>query len=140
MRNNRSIPSATIIPELAYADVPAAAAWLCRAFGFTERLRIGDHRIQLQCGGGAVVVMDRSREDSGAGPAAHGILVRVENVDAHYARAVASGADVSSPPVTHSFGERQYGARDPGGHRWTFSETVDDVDPTSWGGLLVNDV
>jgi len=134
---NRSIPSATIIPELAYADVPAAAAWLCRAFGFTERLRIGDHRIQLLAGAGAIVVMDRSRDDAGALPSAHGILVRVESVDAHYQRAVAAGADVSSAPVTHPFGERQYGARDPGGHRWTFSETVDDVDPASWGGELV---
>ncbi len=131
MRKNRSIPSATIIPELAYADVPAAAAWLCRAFGFTERLRIGDHRVQLLAGDGAVVVMDRSREESGSSPAAHGILVRVENVDEHYARAVAAGAEVSSAPVTHPFGERQYGAHDPGGHRWTFSETVEDVDPAS---------
>jgi uncharacterized glyoxalase superfamily protein PhnB len=137
MRNNRSIPSATIIPELAYADVPAAAAWLCRAFGFTEHLRIGDHRIQLLCGDGAVVVMDRSRESADASPSGHGILVRVADVDVHYARAVAAGADVSSPPVTHPFGERQYGARDPGGHRWTFSQTVDDVDPASWGGQLV---
>src|SRR5215831_18579111 len=137
MRKNRSIPTATIIPELAYADVPAAAVWLCRAFGFTERLRIGDHRIQLLAGDGAIVVMDRSREDPTSLPTAHGILVRVENVDAHYARAVAAGAEVSSPPVTHPFGERQYGARDIGGHRWTFSESVDDVDPASWGGQLV---
>jgi uncharacterized glyoxalase superfamily protein PhnB len=113
--------------------------WLCRAFGFVERLRIGDHRIQLLCGGGAIVVMDQSREHERAGtsPATHGILVRVEDVDAHYARAVAAGAEVSSAPATHPFGERQYGARDPGGHRWTFSETVDDVDPASWGGQLV---
>jgi uncharacterized glyoxalase superfamily protein PhnB len=137
MRKNRSIPSATIIPELAYADVPAAAAWLCRAFGFTERLRIADHRIQLLSGTGAIVVMDRSREEAGALPSAHGVLVRVDDVDAHYERAVAAGAEVSSTPVTHPFGERQYGARDPGGHRWTFSETVDDVDPASWGGELV---
>ena len=32
--------------------------------------------------------------------------------------------------------ERQYNVRDPGGHRWTFSETVDDVDPATWGGML----
>jgi uncharacterized glyoxalase superfamily protein PhnB len=137
MRNNLSIPSATIIPELAYADVPAAAAWLCRAFGFSERLRIGDHRVQLLCGDGAIVVMDRSREEPGTSPAAHGVLVRVEDVDAHYARAVAAGAEVSSAPVTHPFGERQYGARDPGGHRWTFSQSVADIDPATWGGQLL---
>ena len=138
MRPNRSVPSATVIPELAYADVLTAAAWLCRAFGFQERLRIGDHRVQLLTGEGAIVVMDRSREPSpDAAPRGHAVLVRVESVDAHYARAVAAGAEVLAPPTTHPFGERQYGARDLGGHHWTFSETVSDVDPASWGGTLV---
>ena len=39
MRRNRSIPDAAVIPELGYPDVPAAARWLCDAFGFAERLR-----------------------------------------------------------------------------------------------------
>jgi uncharacterized glyoxalase superfamily protein PhnB len=43
---NRSIPSATVIPVLAYADAREAAQWLCRSFGFAERLRIGNHRVQ----------------------------------------------------------------------------------------------
>jgi len=48
---NRSIPSATVIPELGYADVRAGATWLCDVFGFRERLRIANHRIQLIFGG-----------------------------------------------------------------------------------------
>jgi hypothetical protein len=40
MTTNRSMPPGTIIPELAYEDVGNAAAWLCEAFGFKERLRI----------------------------------------------------------------------------------------------------
>jgi len=36
---NRSVPAATVIPELAYADVVEASDWLCNAFGFTVRLR-----------------------------------------------------------------------------------------------------
>src|SRR5438067_10708847 len=82
--SNRSFPPATVIPELAYADVAAAAAWLCDAFGFTERLRVGDHRVQLVFGGGAMVATD-------GGPAgndvAHAVLVKVEDADAHHARA-----------------------------------------------------
>jgi uncharacterized glyoxalase superfamily protein PhnB len=31
------------------------------------------------------------------------------------------------------FGERQYVAQDPGGHRWTFTESVADVAPEEWG-------
>src|SRR5437763_14083314 len=89
LKPNRSIPDAAIIPELAYPDVGAAVTWLCRAFGFSERLRIGDHRAQLVLGSGAIVVMDRSREPPHAEPGGHAVLVRVEGVDAHHARAVA---------------------------------------------------
>jgi len=126
------------MPELAYADVPAAAAWLCRAFGFVERLRIGDHRVQLLAGGGAVVVTDQSREGPGAPPPSqHGVLVRVDDVDEHCAQAKAAGAEILMSPTTFPFGERQYRVQDLGGHRWTFSETVADVDPATWGGVLL---
>jgi hypothetical protein len=46
MITNRSMPPGTIIPELAYPDVREAARLLCRAFGFRERLRIANHRVQ----------------------------------------------------------------------------------------------
>jgi uncharacterized glyoxalase superfamily protein PhnB len=134
---NRSIPDVTVIPELAYADLDRAVSWLCNAFGFQERLRIADHRAQLTIGAGAIVAMDGSRETQRAtAPSGHGVLVRVPNVDAHFARAAAAGAEILSQPQTHPFGERQYSARDLGGHRWTFSETVSDVDPATWGGTL----
>jgi uncharacterized glyoxalase superfamily protein PhnB len=59
MKRNRSIPPATVIPVLIYPDVREAVAWLCSAFGFVERLRIGeDHRSQLSVGDGAVIVGD----------------------------------------------------------------------------------
>jgi uncharacterized glyoxalase superfamily protein PhnB len=136
MQRNRSIPDAGVIPELAYADVDSAARWLCEAFGFEERLRIGNHRAQLLTGNGAVVVMDSSREPADAKPSGHGVLVRVTDIDAHHARAVAAGATITRPPETQPFGERQYSARDREGHSWTFSETVSDVDPATWGGEL----
>ena len=131
---NRSMPPGPVIPELPYADVADAARWLCTAFGFTERLRIGTHRIQLSVGSGAVVVVE-----SGPGGASLGsrVMVPVADVDAHYARAVAAGAHVTGEPTTHPYGERQYSATDPGGHRWTFSQSVADSDPTIWGGELV---
>ncbi len=34
------------------------------------------------------------------------------------------------------YGERQYNAEDPWGHQWTFSQTLADVDPADWGGIL----
>ena len=145
MRPNRSIPDAAVIPELAYADVDRAVRWLCDAFGFQERLRVGDHRAQLLTGtdpaSGAVVVMDQSRDPAANRPPSdHGVLVRVTDVDAHWAHARDAGAEILSSPETYPFGERQYSARDLAGHRWTFSETVADVDPATWGGSRPNPV
>jgi uncharacterized glyoxalase superfamily protein PhnB len=131
MRANRSIPSSTVIPELGYADVDEASDWLCAAFGFTVRLRIASHRIQLNVGDGAVVATEL------AAPAvdrAHSVMIRVEDVDGHHTRAVAHGARIVRAPADHPFGERQYTAEDPGGHVWTFSQSIADVSPEDWGG------
>ena len=134
---NRSMPPGDVIPELAYADVEAAAAWLARAFGFRERLRIGAHRIQMRVGRGAVVLVEGGAEDP-TPQRGRGVMVRVADVDAHQARAAAAGAWTSGPPATFPFGERQYSAVDLAGHRWTFSQSVADVDPAVWGGTLVD--
>ena len=135
MTTNRSMPPGPVIPELPYADVPVAAKWLCNAFGFTERLRIGSHRIQLHVGAGAIVVVEADA-DTNAGRCR--VMVPVSDVDAHYARARATGANVSGEPTTYQFGERQYSVVDLGGHRWTFTQTVADSNPAEWGGELVN--
>ena len=48
MKHNRSIPPVTVIPVLVYPDVRAAVDWLIAAFGFEERVRIGEsHRAQM---------------------------------------------------------------------------------------------
>ena len=133
MITNRSMPPGSVIPELAYADVPAAARWLCATFGFRERLRIGAHRIQLLVGDGSVVVVEREANSQSSSR----VMARVSDVDAHYMTAVRVGAHAISKPTTYPFGERQYSALDLGGHRWTFSQSVADADPASWGGELV---
>jgi uncharacterized glyoxalase superfamily protein PhnB len=136
MRSNQSMPDAQVIPELAYPDVLAAADWLGRAFGFAVRLRIANHRVQLAVGSGAIVLRSGSFAPEAA--ASHSVMVRVEHVDDHYARAIAAGATAAGPPTTYPFGERQYGAQDFAGHWWVFSESVDDVDPSQWGGALAS--
>jgi uncharacterized glyoxalase superfamily protein PhnB len=136
---NRSCPSPTVIPVLYYPDVHAAAAWLCQAFGFTERLRIFDHRIQLNVGeGGAIVVADGPGSSPGDGTVSVSIMIRVHNADEHFAMATRGGAIVLTPIATHPFGERQYTVKDFAGHKWTFSQTVENVDPAAWGGEMVN--
>jgi uncharacterized glyoxalase superfamily protein PhnB len=131
MKSNASMPSSFIIPQLPYTSVTEAAAWLERAFGFTVRLTVGDHRIQMNAAGGHVVLT--KAEDA---PPKCSLMVRVEDVYAHHARVIAAGAseNVSVAPQNHPYGERQYTVIDCGGHAWTFSQSLDNVAPASWGG------
>ena len=140
MKANRSIPSATVIPVLIYPDVREAVRWLSAAFGFAERLQIGEnHRSQMTFGEGAVIAADVRREQRPPRPGevTHSLLVRVDDARAHCEQARAHGARIVMEPTDFEYGERQYAAEDPAGHHWTFSETLEDVDPASWGGTLV---
>jgi uncharacterized glyoxalase superfamily protein PhnB len=138
MNQNRSIPRATVIPVLAYPDAGAAAAWLCEAFGFTVRLRVDTHRVQLNVGEGAVIVRElRPYEAEVALGLGHNTTVRIEDVDAHCTRARDYGAEITQEPMTFPYGERQYVAHDLAGHAWTFSQSVADMLPEDWGGTSV---
>jgi uncharacterized glyoxalase superfamily protein PhnB len=141
--SNRSIPSSTVIPVLVYPDVRAAVAWLTTAFGFAERLRIGeDHRSQLRIGAdGAVIVADvhGERTPPRPGTETHLIKVRVEDVDAVFERARTAGARVLHEPTEFPYGERSCTVEDLGGHHWEFTQTLRDVDPAEWGGVAVDD-
>jgi uncharacterized glyoxalase superfamily protein PhnB len=150
VRANRSMPRSVVIPELVYEDVPRTIEWLCAAFGLVERWRVGVHRAQLGVGDAAIVIAQASRgqgfspeERPGLRPprpgeVTHGVMVRVEDVDRHFANAKAHGARILTPPTDYPYGERQYVAEDPAGHRWTFSQTVRDVAPEEWGGTSGN--
>jgi uncharacterized glyoxalase superfamily protein PhnB len=138
MKQNRSIPSATVIPVLVYPDVRAAVDWITEAFGFRERVQIGEgHRSQLSYGEGAVILAEDShgRQAPANGDLAHSVTVRVEDVQSHFAHARDAGAIITAEPADMMFGERQYHARDPWGHGWTFSESIADIAPEEWGGL-----
>jgi uncharacterized glyoxalase superfamily protein PhnB len=140
VKPNRSIPSATVIPVLIYPDVRAAVDWLEGAFGFAERVRIGeDHRAQLSFGDGAVIVGDvrHSQRPPRPGEVTHSVMVRVDDAHAHCKRARAYGATIRMEPREFEYGERQYSAEDLAGHVWTFSETLADVAPEEWGGTAV---
>ncbi|MGH1562774.1 VOC family protein [Mumia sp. DW29H23] len=140
MRRNRSIPAATVVPVLVYPDVRAAVAWLASAFGFVEHVRIGeDHRAQLGVGDGAVIVADvrHDQRPPRGGEVTHLVMVRVDGIDEHCEHARSCGAPIVMEPTTFEYGERQYVAEDLAGHRWTFTETLEDVPPEAWGGTTV---
>ena len=71
------------------------------------------------------------------GEVTHSVLVRVDDAHAHCERARAHGAQIKMEPTDFEYGERQYVAEDPAGHRWTFSQTLADVAPEEWGGESV---
>lgn len=138
MLKNRSVPPCTVIPVLYYSDPGEAAEWLCKAFGFVVRLRIGNHRIQMKAGDGCLVVADGTMPARAGEPKAvggHSVMIRVEDAFAHCERARAAGARILTEPKDHVYGERQYNAEDPFGHRWDFTQTIADVAPEEWGGV-----
>ena len=131
MLRNRSMPSCTVVPVVPYPDVGAAISWLCDTFGFTMRLRIANHRAQMNIGDGALILTEQR---AGEERACAVIMVRLENVDDHHEHAGRRGARVISPPEDYPYGERQYTVADLAGHHWTFSQSLADVDPREWGG------
>jgi uncharacterized glyoxalase superfamily protein PhnB len=136
---NRSAPAATIVPILIYEDVNQAIEWLCRTFGFTERLRaerdgVTSHA-QLTVAEGAIMLGRQGgpyRAPQGTEVTAY-VLVAVDQVDEHYQHAKQCGAHIVQPPTDMPFGERVYTAQDHAGHRWTFSQHIADVAPEEWG-------
>jgi uncharacterized glyoxalase superfamily protein PhnB len=141
MIENRSLPTATVIPVLVYPDVRAAVAWLTEAFGFEERVRIGDdHRSQMRVGeDGGVIVADAhgDQQTPQLGHVTHILKVRVPDVDAAFERARSHGARVLQEPIEFEYGERECTLEDPAGHRWQLTQTIRDVAPEEWGGVTV---
>jgi len=141
MQTNRSAPPATVTPVLVYPDVRAAVAWLAAAFGFEERVRIGDdHRAQMRIGeDGALVVADvgGQRVAPDGERRTHLIKVRVPDVDSAFARACEQGGRVVDDLTTWEYGERSGVVEDIGGHRWELTQTLRDVEPEEWGGTTI---
>jgi uncharacterized glyoxalase superfamily protein PhnB len=136
---SRTTGSASIVPELVYADVGEAVDWLCAAFGFTELWRADGHRARVALGNGVVIIADADAQYGRAVPGgaelhSHAVTVKVDAVDTHCDRARQHGARVVSLPADYPYGERQYTAEDLAGHRWTFTEAIADLAPEDWGG------
>lgn len=134
MRFNRSVPPCPVIPNIIYPDPGAAAEWLIKAFGFTVRLRIANHRIQMRAGEGCFTIA----EGDAVPNQSCFLQIRIQDAHAHCERARQAGAQILTEPKDHMYGERQYDAVDFYGHRWNFTESIADVEPESWGGTSVS--
>lgn len=124
---------AALIPVVNYPDIAVAADWLEAAFGFKKRLIIFDHRIQMSYGDCNFVLTD----NPSPGPSGFNITLRVANCRAVCETARAKGAQVTLEPTDFFYGERQCDLVDPWGVHWMLSESIADIDPAEWGGVLV---
>jgi len=137
---NRSVPVDTILPHVVYRDVAAAIDWLGRTFGFQEHYRYGaPDGAQLHLGN-AYVMLKGARPGwstpAQLGQATQTLSIFVEDVDAHYEHTRAAGAKIVEELNETAYGERQYVAEDPEGHRWLFAQHARDVAPEEWGATV----
>ena len=126
-------PKTTMIGTMRYDDAPRMIEWLCTAFGFTRHFVVpGDGgtiaHAQLTFGTG-MVMLGTARDDEwgklvrgvrALGGASGAVYVVVTDADAHCARARAAGAEILYGPRDTDYGSREYCARDPEGHVWSF--------------------
>lgn len=124
----------TLIPCLRYHDAHAAIAWLQRAFGFEVNAVYAEgdivYHAQLVYGRGMVMLGSVDNHSAWTPHAVHpdetggrqtqSTSVVVADADAHYARAVAAGAEVVIDIADQAYGGRGYACRDPEGYLWWF--------------------
>ena len=137
-------PVPSVVPMLSYEDAGAAADWMTAAFGFEEVGRWADDdgtvsHVNLKAGEGMVMLghpsaayesprrhaenCEAAREWQTSPYIVDGVIVYVDDVDAHYRRAVEAGAKVLSELEDNDgVGQRQYRVEDVEGHRWMFME------------------
>ena len=134
-----------IASSLYYHDASRMIDWLCDAFDFELRLKVEGEggRIEhseLSYGDGVVMVgsersgpLRRFETDmlgpQSAGGNTQGMMIYVDDVDAHCARARTAGARIVAEPELHDYGDdywadRSYGAIDPEGHLWWISQRI----------------
>ena len=125
----------SIVPQVPYQDIAAAIAFLERAFGFREiptaRFVSADGELlhaTVEFGNSLVGVGGQGHHGAispmSGGVESQFISVEVDDVDAHYRRAVAAGARVADELRDHAWGERTYWALDLEGHRWRFGQAI----------------
>jgi uncharacterized glyoxalase superfamily protein PhnB len=129
---------APLMSAVCYQDPRAALSWLERAFGFEVSMLIEDAdggvaHSEMRFGNAVVMVGNEWSEDhksprSIGGKNTQTVHIQLTtDVDAHCERARAAGAEILMEPATQFYGDRTYRCRDPEGHIWTVSQTVEAV-------------
>ncbi len=114
-----------VIPALRYQDAPAAIDFLDRAFGF-HRKAVHENEdgtlahAELTHGRGMVMIGSTGAGDKQFDTGRASIYVIVDDPDAAYERAKASGGEITREPQDTDYGSREFSASDPEGNVWSF--------------------
>ena len=145
MPDNPSMGFPRVLPRLRYEDVSSAITWLTEVFGVREHLRWADKTGLVQHAeirmGDVFVELSAAHDEyetpKRLGKWSQSLIVLVDDVDAHHAKARAAGADIITEPEDMPWGLRQYAADDLAGHRWEFAQYMRDVPAAEWGAVLM---
>jgi PhnB protein len=120
-----------IAPYLLYEDGAAAIDFLTKAFGFVEVMRMDEggvvNHAELRLGEDSVMLGSPGEDYKSPRKADHRtalVHVYVDDVDAHFERAKAAGAEIVMEPANQEYGDRRYDAKDPEGQLWSFATTL----------------
>ena len=116
-----------IYPVLSYKDAKAGLDFLKNVLGFESLAEHANEageifHAELRYGDG-IIMVSGNRQPDPANPwseAKFGTYVVVDNVDAHYERAKAAGAEILMEPFDTDYGSRDYSVKDAEGHYWSF--------------------
>jgi uncharacterized glyoxalase superfamily protein PhnB len=119
--------TAKLFPAIKYDDAPQALSWLKSAFGFEPHAVHKDDGGDIQHAemkmGEAMIMFGGKRAPDKTNPwctEPMGVYVCVDDIEAHYAKAKATGAEIVRPLSDTPYGAQEYSARDCGGHLWSF--------------------
>lgn len=127
----------TATPYLICRGAAKAIEFYKQAFGATEVMRFAAPagkvgHAEIQIGDSKIMLADEFPEMGAKSPQTFGgtavsILLYVEDVDAVFNRALASGATVERPIENKFYGDRAGGVIDPFGHKWYIATHIEDV-------------
>ncbi len=116
-----------IYPVLRYKNGSKAMEWLTQVFAFSKHMEVlgADGEVahaELSFGNGMVMFGSGGKQGDGNPWTTErsGIYVAVDDIDAHYERAKAAGAEIVRPLADTGYGAREYSVRDLEGHLWSF--------------------
>ncbi|MBW4550727.1 MAG: VOC family protein [Aphanocapsa sp. GSE-SYN-MK-11-07L] len=127
----------TATPYLIVTDANAAIDFYHNAFGATEYVRLADPsskvmHAEIRIGNVSIMLADEFpdmgyRSPKTLGGSAVSILLYVDDVDALFEAAIASGATATMPVQDQFDGDRRGTLSDPFGHIWLLATKQEDI-------------